>query len=165
MVEPNPCTDQATKPSLPDYPQTMPEYTKQSTPPVCSQEPAETSSNQQLPAPVYSLQPTASGFQQQTVAPVYLVSDAPYTAPVQIPPTSPPNDYLAFSIFTTIFCCVWIGIAAIYKSVKVKEAIRAGNEQAAADASKTAMTLNIVGVILGIIVLVVVVLLNFFVYY
>ena len=45
---------------------------------------------------------------------------------VQPQMANPPNDYLILSILNTIFCCFWIGLVAIYKSVKVRDYIRDG---------------------------------------
>lgn len=40
--------------------------------------------------------------------------------------TIPPRDYLPISIFTAIFCCCTIGILAVYKSIRAREATQYG---------------------------------------
>ncbi|XP_067936214.1 proline rich transmembrane protein 1B-like isoform X1 [Watersipora subatra] len=110
------------------------------------QQPVAPGYPQQPVAPGYPQPPVAPGYPQQPVAPAYPTNQVFYT-----PLTNPPNDYLALSIFTTIFCCFWIGIVAIYKSTKVRDLATKGDATAAAEASQTARVLNIVGIICGII--------------
>uniref|UniRef100_A0A3B3C8H6 Uncharacterized protein n=1 Tax=Oryzias melastigma TaxID=30732 RepID=A0A3B3C8H6_ORYME len=59
--------------------------------------------------------------------------------------------HFGWSIFTTLCCCLPLGIAAILFSNRVKYANSAGNGVEAEDASRTARNLNIAGLILGII--------------
>ncbi|XP_067935875.1 proline rich transmembrane protein 1B-like [Watersipora subatra] len=101
---------------------------------------------QQSVAQGYPQQHVAPGYPQQPVAPAYPIDEGLHT-----PMRNPPNDYLALSIFTTIFCCLWCGIAAIIKSRRAREAIRMGDKAAAHEASDSAQTLNIAGIIFGII--------------
>ncbi|XP_067936216.1 proline-rich transmembrane protein 1-like isoform X3 [Watersipora subatra] len=112
---------------------------------------------QQPVAPGYPQQPVAPGYSQQHVAPGYppqsVASAYPTDQVLYTPLRNPPNDYLALSIFTTIFCCLWIGIAAIRKSSQVREAIRMGDRIGADLASDSAKSFNIVGIILGIIII------------
>ena len=49
-----------------------------------------------------------------------------YSTTPMAPMTSPPSDYLVLSIITTIFCCFWIGIAAILKSNETRGRIARG---------------------------------------
>uniref|UniRef100_A0AAY4AH23 Interferon-induced transmembrane protein n=1 Tax=Denticeps clupeoides TaxID=299321 RepID=A0AAY4AH23_9TELE len=65
-----------------------------------------------------------------------------------------PN-YLGWSIFNTLCCCLPLGIAAIIFSVKAKDANLVGDTARAADASKTARTLNIVACVIGVIILII----------
>ncbi|MBP5345277.1 MAG: CD225/dispanin family protein [Bacteroidales bacterium] len=62
-----------------------------------------------------------------------------------------PNDYLVWSILTTLFCCLPIGIAAIVYSAKVGSLYNAGDYQGACKASATAKTLVLVTAAVGLI--------------
>ncbi|XP_067935856.1 proline-rich transmembrane protein 1-like [Watersipora subatra] len=136
------------QPVAPGYPQqpVSPGYPQQPVAPGYPQEPVAPGYPQQPAAPGYPQQPVTLGYPPQPVAPAYPTDQVLYT-----PMKNPPNDYLALSIFTTIFCCLWIGIAAIRKSSQAREAIRMGDRTAAHEASNSAKTFNIVGIILGII--------------
>ncbi|MDR1964826.1 MAG: CD225/dispanin family protein, partial [Planctomycetaceae bacterium] len=57
------------------------------------------------------------------------------------PPPKIPN-YLIWSIFSTICCCLPLGIAAIIFSVQSQSALTAGNFAKAAQDSKTAFYCN-----------------------
>uniref|UniRef100_A0A671WKX0 Uncharacterized protein n=1 Tax=Sparus aurata TaxID=8175 RepID=A0A671WKX0_SPAAU len=58
--------------------------------------------------------------------------------------------YLGWSIFTTLCCCLPLGIAA-------QNSNAAGESALAADASRTAKILNIVGLVCGIILIIIVI--------
>jgi len=60
------------------------------------------------------------------------------------------NDHCTWSIMTTIFCCFWIGIAAIIKSSSVRDAKMRGDRASAERLSNEARTLNRVGLGVGI---------------
>ncbi|KAM3616865.1 uncharacterized protein V6R79_025062 [Siganus canaliculatus] len=62
--------------------------------------------------------------------------------------------YLGWSIFTTAFCCMPLGIAAIVYSYKAQSANGVGETAAAADASRTAKILNIIGLVCGIVLII-----------
>lgn len=72
----------------------------------------------------------------------------------------PPENYLVWSILTTIFCCIPLGIVAIIKSTKVNELWNLGDQigaqKAAADAKKWAIYAAIIGPIVTIIIWVVI---------
>uniref|UniRef100_M4A3D8 Uncharacterized protein n=1 Tax=Xiphophorus maculatus TaxID=8083 RepID=M4A3D8_XIPMA len=67
--------------------------------------------------------------------------------------TSVAPTYRGWSIFNIICCCWPLGACALYYSGKVKTANEAGDTVAAQDASKTAMTLNIIALICGLILI------------
>ncbi len=74
----------------------------------------------------------------------YNVSSSTTTAPM-------PNTYLALSIITTLFCCLILGIISIVFSSQVKKKYEEGDYEGALSASKTALILNIVSIIAGIV--------------
>ncbi|KAF7226343.1 interferon-induced transmembrane protein 1 [Nothobranchius furzeri] len=80
-----------------------------------------------------------------TVQPVITV-----TQPLAIPV----NDYLGFSIFTLLCCCLPLGIAALIYSISAREANSRGNRPAAERYSSTAKTLNLVALILGVLAII-----------
>lgn len=83
--------------------------------------------------------------------------------PIQyVTPERPPKveNYLVFSILTTVLCCLPLGIAAIIKSTQVDKELAAGNYEAALLASKQAKTFNIISAVLGGIGVIIVILLN-----
>uniref|UniRef100_A0A8C4SYM1 Uncharacterized protein n=1 Tax=Erpetoichthys calabaricus TaxID=27687 RepID=A0A8C4SYM1_ERPCA len=65
--------------------------------------------------------------------------------------------YLGWSIFTLICCCLPVGIAALICSCRVNDASSAGDSVRATEASRKAKILNIVGLVIGIIVIIIVV--------
>lgn len=77
-----------------------------------------------------------------TVQPTVYVSQGPLTNPV--------NDYLCYSIFTMLCCCLPIGIAALVCSILAREANQVGDQLGAERSSRTARTLNHVAVGVGI---------------
>lgn len=63
--------------------------------------------------------------------------------------------YLGWSIFNTLCCCLPLGIAAIICSCKAQNANALGDSARAAEASRTAKTLNIIGLVCGIILIII----------
>uniref|UniRef100_A0A8C5B0R4 Uncharacterized protein n=1 Tax=Gadus morhua TaxID=8049 RepID=A0A8C5B0R4_GADMO len=63
--------------------------------------------------------------------------------------------YLAWSIFNTLCCCLPLGIAAIVCSCRAQNANALGQGAVAQDASKTARTLNVIGLVCGIILIII----------
>uniref|UniRef100_A0A672HDH6 Proline-rich transmembrane protein 1 n=1 Tax=Salarias fasciatus TaxID=181472 RepID=A0A672HDH6_SALFA len=63
--------------------------------------------------------------------------------------------YCGWSIFTALCCCWPFGLTALIYSNKVDTANASGEFQKAADASSTAKTLNIMGLVCRIILLIV----------
>ena len=67
------------------------------------------------------------------------------------PTGPPPNSWLGLSIFTCLCCCWPIGIAAIVYSVRSNDQKGANNYERARAASKTALNLNIAGIVIGVV--------------
>ncbi|XP_029303074.1 dispanin subfamily A member 2b-like [Cottoperca gobio] len=63
--------------------------------------------------------------------------------------------YLGWSIFNTLCCCLPLGIAAIVCSCKAQNANAVGESAQAVSASRTAKTLNVVGLVCGIILIII----------
>lgn len=72
----------------------------------------------------------------------------------QAPLANPVNDYLCYSIFTMLCCCLPLGIAALIYSISAREANHAGDQMGAERSSRTARTLNHVALGLGLGVLI-----------
>ncbi|XP_017265391.1 proline-rich transmembrane protein 1-like [Kryptolebias marmoratus] len=77
-----------------------------------------------------------------TVQPVVAVTRAPLEYPV--------NDYLGYSIFTLLCCCLPLGIAALIHSISVRDANARGDRTAAEQNSRTARILNHVALAFGL---------------
>ncbi|XP_061631777.1 proline-rich transmembrane protein 1-like [Phyllopteryx taeniolatus] len=77
-----------------------------------------------------------------TIQPTVLVTRAPLETPV--------NDYMCYSIFTMLCCCLPLGIAALIYSINAREANHSGDQLMAERSSRTARTLNHVALGLGI---------------
>ncbi|KAM6935579.1 uncharacterized protein PEZ65_005919 isoform 1-T1 [Lycodopsis pacificus] len=77
-----------------------------------------------------------------TVQPTVYVTRGPLDHPV--------NDYLCYSIFTLMCCCLPLGIAALIYSISAREANHSGDQNSAERSSRMARTLNHVGLGLGI---------------
>ncbi|CAH3029129.1 unnamed protein product [Porites evermanni] len=82
--------------------------------------------------------------------------ERPTSTSVTLQPNStaqPPRpwNWLAVSIFTTLFCCLPCGVSAIVYSRKVDRAYNAGNHEEAEKNAKTAKSLNLLSVISGLI--------------
>ncbi|XP_008285127.1 interferon-induced transmembrane protein 1-like isoform X1 [Stegastes partitus] len=77
-----------------------------------------------------------------TVQPTVFVSAGPLANPV--------NDYLGYSIFTLLFCCLPLGVAALIYSISAREANHVGDQVTAERSSRMARTLNHVALGLGI---------------
>ncbi|XP_043936656.1 interferon-induced transmembrane protein 1-like [Protopterus annectens] len=72
-----------------------------------------------------------------------------------------PQDYLAFSIVTMLFCCLPLGIAALIYSVQTRDAISYGNLEEAQRKSLISRNLNISALVFGIAIIAVVIILQF----
>ncbi|CAN9514074.1 unnamed protein product [Ophioblennius macclurei] len=104
----------------------------------------------------YGFQSYPGGYAQQpypahagpiTIQPAVYVTQGPLTNPV--------NDYLCYSIFTMVCCCMPLGIAALIYSISAREANFHGNQAEAERSSRMARTLNHValGIGVGVVVL------------
>ncbi|KAM9452909.1 uncharacterized protein ACWYII_012253 [Salvelinus alpinus] len=69
------------------------------------------------------------------------------------------TSYQGWSIFNTLCCCLPIGIAAIICSCRLMaaNANAVGEATAAAEASRIAKILNVVGLVIGIVLIIVIV--------
>ena len=91
--------------------------------------PKSDNNNTEAPPPYSERRPLlwTSKPQANTAIPVY--GGAPFLPAEQSAlqyTTREPKDYLTLSILTTIFCCCSIGILAIVKSCRAREAIQTG---------------------------------------
>ncbi|KAM7382550.1 hypothetical protein PAMP_002276 [Pampus punctatissimus] len=68
----------------------------------------------------------------------------------QGPLANPVNDYLGYSIFTMLFCCLPLGIAALIHSLAARDANQVGDRGKAERSSRTAKKLNHVALGIGI---------------
>ncbi|XP_054855547.1 synapse differentiation-inducing gene protein 1-like [Eublepharis macularius] len=82
---------------------------------------------------------------------------------VPVQPTNEP-DYLAYSIFTMLCCCLPLGIAALVYSIQTRDANHAGNSAEARKKSRmaqilahTALGVGIVLIIVGIVLRVIII--------
>ncbi|XP_043117005.1 synapse differentiation-inducing gene protein 1-like [Puntigrus tetrazona] len=69
------------------------------------------------------------------------------------PQAKPVPDYMGYSIFSTLCCCLCLGLCALQYSRDTRSANAAGQRREAAKSSQTALILNHVAVIVGIILL------------
>ncbi|XP_030077556.1 synapse differentiation-inducing gene protein 1-like [Microcaecilia unicolor] len=65
--------------------------------------------------------------------------------------------YLALSIFNVLACCFPLGVIALVCSLRVENASGTGDFDRAANASRLALILNIVGILVGFIIIVIVI--------
>ncbi|KAK9961392.1 hypothetical protein ABG768_009182 [Culter alburnus] len=86
--------------------------------------------------------------------PVVIVQPPVYQR-THAPPADPVPDYMGYSIFTTLFCCLCLGVAAIMCSSSARNANAAGRRAEAASSSQTALILNHIGVVVGFIIIVI----------
>ncbi|XP_023266307.1 proline-rich transmembrane protein 1-like isoform X2 [Seriola lalandi dorsalis] len=94
-------------------------------------------------------QPYPAGQQQYPAQPA-TVTVQPTVYVTRGPLTEPVNDYLCYSIFTMLCCCLPLGIAALIYSIIAREANHTGDRNAADRSSRMARTLNHVALGLGI---------------
>ncbi|KAK2844238.1 hypothetical protein Q5P01_010897 [Channa striata] len=94
----------------------------------------------QQPYPMGQAYPAQPG--TITVQPAMLVTRSPLAKPF--------NDYLGYSIFTMLCCCLPLGIAALVYSIFTREANRSGDQVEAERSSRMARTLNHVALGIGI---------------
>lgn len=123
------------------------------------------------PAPPYGYQsfyspqgdfvPSCGGVPAHGMVASTVITNQPAIIINQTPLAHPPPDYLGFSIFTLICCCLPIGIAALVFSVETRDAIAAGNLQEAQRKSILSRNLNIAALVCGLVIIAIVIALNF----
>ncbi|XP_059195700.1 synapse differentiation-inducing gene protein 1-like [Centropristis striata] len=114
------------------------------------QYPGQPYPGQPYPGQQYPGQPYPGQQATVTVQPTVYVARGPLEHPL--------NDYLCYSIFNLVCCCLPLGIAALIYSIFTREANRSGDRIDAERNSRIARTLNHVGlgIGLGVIVLTIV---------
>ncbi|RXN07932.1 synapse differentiation-inducing gene protein 1-like [Labeo rohita] len=85
------------------------------------------------------------GHNRVIVEPTVFVTPAPLL-------TSMP-DYMCYSIFTMLFCCLPLGIAATVCSCNTRDANVSGQQELAVRSSRTAFILNNIALCLGILII------------
>ncbi len=76
-------------------------------------------------------------------------------APMAPPPGAPKGStYLIWSILSTLFCCLPLGVAAIIYAAKIDSAVANGDILAAQEAAKKAKMFTIIGAIGGGIIMI-----------
>ncbi|XP_067094917.1 proline-rich transmembrane protein 1-like [Osmerus mordax] len=71
------------------------------------------------------------------------------------PLANPVPDYLGYSIFTMLCCCLPIGIAALVSSISTRDANNQGNAEAAQKSSRRARNLNHTGLGIGLAIIII----------
>jgi predicted secreted protein len=69
------------------------------------------------------------------------------------PQGAPPPNYLVWSILTTLFCCLPLGIVSIVYAAQVNGKWAAGDVAGANDSSAKAKRFAIIGAVVGVVVL------------
>ncbi|CAL8288974.1 unnamed protein product [Merluccius merluccius] len=96
----------------------------------------------------YGQQPLAPGQQCPMQPGSIMVQPTVY---VTRPPLAQPvNDYMGYSIFTMLCCCLPLGVAALIYSISTRDANMAGDQITAARNSNTARKLNHVSMGIGL---------------
>lgn len=98
----------------------------------------------QYGAPVvhYNHGPPFPGYHVVTMQPTVNVTYPPLLEPLP--------DYLCYSVFTMMCCCLPLGIAALVYSISTRNANMSGQPQMAERSSKMALTLNHVALGIGL---------------
>ncbi|XP_043117770.1 proline rich transmembrane protein 1B-like [Puntigrus tetrazona] len=104
--------------------------------------------NQPVPQGPYTQGP----YPGQTV-----VASQPAVFVTPSPMTNLVPDYLGYSIFTMLCCCLPLGIAAVVYSCSTRDANYSGQRQLAEKNSKIARTLNHIGLGIGLTVIIIII--------
>ncbi|XP_060756989.1 trafficking regulator of GLUT4 1-like [Neoarius graeffei] len=103
------------------------------------------------PAPGYGASPYGAppypGQSTVTVQPTLYVTPATHMNPVP--------DYLCYSIFTMLCCCLPLGIAALVYSITTRDAVMAGNRELAESNSRMSRILNHMALAIGLVVIII----------
>ncbi|XP_036395333.1 proline rich transmembrane protein 1B-like [Megalops cyprinoides] len=91
-----------------------------------------------------------------TVQPTLYVTQGPLAHPLP--------DYLGYSIFTMLCCCLPLGIAALVYSISTRDANNRGHQQMAEHNSRLARNLNHAGLGIGITILILWIVFAFFIH-
>lgn len=139
------------EPSVPAQP---PPYS--SVPPYAAPPPLLPSGGQ-LPTPSYGAAPNQLGYyppynEDPNRGPM---SYAPQQIILVSPPPAKENDYLGYSIFTLLCCCLPLGIVALVYSIQTRDANNSGNTGQAQQSSRMARIFNHTALGVGIVVLIV----------
>ncbi|XP_067305543.1 proline-rich transmembrane protein 1-like [Pseudorasbora parva] len=103
--------------------------------------------------PSFSKQPVPQGPYVQGPYPGQsVVTMQPAVFVTAAPLANPEPEYLCYSVFTTLCCCIPLGIAALVFSSSTRNANHSGQQVLAAKNSKTARTVNHLSVAIGIVV-------------
>ncbi|TRY65385.1 hypothetical protein DNTS_018611 [Danionella cerebrum] len=97
--------------------------------------------------------PGPSGYQGQQFGP-QMVTVQPTVYLTSLPLAYPLPDYMAYSIFTMICCCLPLGVAALIYSINTRNANMSGQQQQAEINSKMARILNHTALGIGLALLV-----------
>ncbi|KAF6716206.1 hypothetical protein FQA47_008831 [Oryzias melastigma] len=93
-----------------------------------------------FPGAVNGQQPYPPGFQYPAHPGIFSV--APPVVVTRTPLENPVNNFMCYSIFTTLFCCLPLGIAALIHSTATNTANQTGDRDAAERNSRLARILN-----------------------
>ncbi len=74
-----------------------------------------------------------------------------------IDPSQRPRDYMCLSVFTTFCCWCVVGLIAMYFSCQTQEAVRMGDLMRAQQNSRNARMLNILGIVVGTVILIIII--------
>ncbi|RVE55405.1 hypothetical protein OJAV_G00236680 [Oryzias javanicus] len=96
----------------------------------------------------YNQQPAFMNQQHPAQPAVVTVQPTVYLA--QAPLGNPVKDYMGYSIFTMLCCCLPLGIAALIFSINARDANFSGDQMRAERNSRTAKTLNNVALGIGL---------------
>ncbi|CAM4710187.1 unnamed protein product [Caretta caretta] len=114
-------------------------------------------SDRQLPTPSYGAAPNQQGYyppynEDPNRGPM---GYAPQQVILVSPPPAKENDYLGYSIFTLLCCCLPLGIVALVYSIQTRDANSSGNTSQAQQSSRMARIFNHTALEVGIVVLIV----------
>ncbi|XP_053546153.1 proline rich transmembrane protein 1B-like isoform X3 [Bombina bombina] len=98
--------------------------------------------------PSYSNAQATARVYPSAIAPNVVMTTQPNTLVMVPQPTY--KDYMGLSIMNLLLCCLPIGIAALIFSCKTRDAVSRGDQASAASDSRTAFTLNMVALGIGI---------------